>query len=190
MPWDSGTPDEHLVDAVRVGLVTPGRTLEVGCGTGTNALWLAQQGFEVVGVDVSRLAIEKARSKAPMCRFEMLDFLATDPPGGLFDFVFDRGCWHVFDNAADRERFAARVAEQLAPGGHWLSLIGSTEGAAREVGPPRRSARDVTTAIEPVLEILGLRTMIFDVQQPEPPKAWMCLSRRRDIPAQPSTCHD
>ena len=190
MPWDSGTPDEHLVDTVRVGLVKPGRALEVGCGTGTNSLWLAQQGFDVIGVDLARLAVEQARAKAPMCRFEVLDFLAADPPGGPFDFVFDRGCWHVFDEAADRERFAARVAERLAPGGKWLSLIGSTEGAPRDVGPPRRSARDVINAVEPVLEILGLRTMLFDLDQPEPPKAWMCLSQRRDIPAQPSTRRD
>jgi hypothetical protein len=58
------------------------------------------------------------------------------------------------------------------------------------VGPPRRSAREVTSAIEPVLELLELRMVHFDVDQPEPPKAWLCLSRRRDIPAQPSTRHD
>jgi SAM-dependent methyltransferase len=190
LPWDTGTPDESLVALVRAGVVTPGRTLEVGCGTGTNARWLAEQGFTVLGVDVAPLAIETARSKAPRCRFEVLDFLTSDPPGGPFDFVFDRGCWHVFDEAADRKRFAARVAALLAPDGKWLSLIGSTEGAPRDVGPPRRSAREVTSAIEPALEILELRMIHFDIDQPEPPKAWLCLSRRRDIPAQPSTRHD
>src|SRR5439155_1652818 len=39
LPWDTGAPDEHLVASVRAGVVTPGRTLEIGCGTGTNALW-------------------------------------------------------------------------------------------------------------------------------------------------------
>lgn len=189
-PWDSGTPDESLVGVVRAGIVRPGRTLEVGCGTGTNALWLAGQGFDVIGIDVAARAIERARAKAPACRFEALDFLTDDPPGGPFDFVFDRGCWHVFDEAVVRKRFAARVAALLAPGGKWLSLIGSTEGAPRDMGPPRRSAREVTSAIEPVLELIELRMVHFDVDQPEPPKAWLCLSRRRDIPAQPSTRHD
>jgi SAM-dependent methyltransferase len=189
-PWESGTPDESLVEAVRSGLVKPGRTLDVGCGTGTNALFLAEHGFEVLGVDISPLAIEKARAKAGgRCRFEVRDFLASDTPGGPFDVVFDRGCWHVFDEAADRERFAARVAALLAPDGRWLSLIGSTEGAPREFGPPRRSARDIATAVEPVLEILELRMIHFDLERMEPPKAWLLLAQRREVPAQPSSRH-
>lgn len=189
LPWDSDDPDEALVEAVRSGLVTPGRALEIGCGTGTNALWLAQQGFDVLGVDLAPLAIERARKKPahPRCRFEVLDFLAAKPAGGPFDLIFDRGCWHVFDQAADRARFAARVADLLAPGGKWVSLIGSTEGAPRDMGPPRRSARDIAEAIEPALELVELRSIHFDLQAMKPPKAWRCVSRRRDEPAQPST---
>jgi hypothetical protein len=91
--------------------------------------------------------------------------------------VFDRGCFHVFDEPDERERFAAQVAASLAPGGLWLRLIGSTEGPAREVGPPRRSAREVTLAIEPALEIVELRSAEF---RGHGAKAWFCLSRQRD----------
>ncbi len=86
-----------------------------------------------------------------------------------------------------RARFAARVAELLAPGGHWLSLIGSTEGPPRDVGPPRRTAREVIDAIEPALELLLMRSIEFDVEYDVRPMAWLCLSRRRETPAQPST---
>jgi SAM-dependent methyltransferase len=193
LPWDTGQPDPLLVEFVESGGVTPGRALDVGSGTGTNAIWLAEHGFEVLGVDVSPLAVEMARSKlegsALRCRFATLDFLANPPAGGPFDFVFDRGCFHVFDEAAERSRLASRVAAVLAPGGLWLSLIGSTEGPPRDVGPPRRSAREVVDAIEPELEILELRTAEFRPQL-EPPKAWFCLARRRTVPAQPSTRHD
>jgi SAM-dependent methyltransferase len=191
LPWDTGAPDEHLVATVRAGVVTPGRTLEVGCGTGTNALWLAAQGFDVLGVDLSPLAIEKSRAKAAAagsgCRFDVLDFLAAEPAGGPFDFVFDRGCFHVFDDAAVRAQFAARVAARLAPGGQWLSLIGSTEGPARDTGPPRRSAGEVLAALEPVVEVVELRSVYFEALLESPPKAWLCRTRRRDVPAQPST---
>jgi SAM-dependent methyltransferase len=164
--------------------------LEIGAGTGTNAIWLAEHGFEVLGVDVSPLAVERAHTKLegrPLgCGFATLDFLTAPPPGGPFQFVFDRGCFHAFDEPGERQRFAAQVAAVLEPDGLWLSLIGSTEGPPREVGPPRRSAREVALAVEPALEIIELRSAAFR----EDTKAWFCLSRKRTIPAQPSTRHD
>jgi hypothetical protein len=70
--------------------------------------------------------------------------------------------------------------------GLWLSLIGSTEGPYREVGPPRRSARDVVRAIEFAVEIAELRSAKFRAHDAKP---WFCLSRQRMTPAQPSTRH-
>jgi SAM-dependent methyltransferase len=192
LPWDTGTPDEHLVAFVEGGRVKPGRTLEIGCGTGTNALWLAAHAFDVLAVDVSPLAIDKARAKAKEARnvrFEVLDFLAAEPAGGPFDFVFDRGVFHIFDDAEVRAKFAARVAALLAPGGQWLSLIGSTEGGPRDTGPPRRTARDVMNAIEPSLEIVELRADWFETTIADVPRAmaWVCRSRKREVAAVAST---
>ncbi len=194
MPWDTGEPDPRLMEFIRAGGVAPGRALEVGCGTGTNALWLAGQGFSVLGVDVARLAIEQARAKAAgaggECRFETLDFLNDAVRGGPFDFVFDRGCFHVFDDPRDQSRSAERVASLLAPGGRWLSLIGSTEGGERDTGPPRRSARDVVGAIEPSLEVLELRSVGFETRLPDAFVSWQCVSRPREVPAVASTRRD
>ncbi len=191
LPWDTGQPEPLLVEFVASSGVKPGPTLEIGAGTGTNAIWMAERGFDVLGVDVSPLAVERACAKMEgrslPCRFEALDFLAATSPGSPFRFVFDRGCFHVFDEPDERQRFAARVAAALAPGGLWLSLIGSTEGSPREVGPPRRSAVEVILAIEPALEVVELRSAEFHGINA---KAWFCLSRRRTTPAQPSTRHD
>lgn len=194
LPWDTDAPDESLVEFVGNEGVRRGTAIDLGCGTGTHALWLARNGFEVLGIDVAPLAIERARTKASEagvahCRFETLDFLAAAPPEGPFDLAFDRGCFHVFDEAIEREAFASRVAKLLAPEGRWLSLIGSTEGPARDHGPPRRSARDIADAIEPSLEIVSLRSITFSLP-PEfgaSPKAWMCVARPREVPAQPSS---
>jgi SAM-dependent methyltransferase len=189
LPWDTGQPDHHLVELVERGTIEPGRVLEVGCGTGTNALWLAARGFEVLGVDISPQAIAKAQAKAEAAgadlEFRTLDFLSAEIDRAPFDFVFDRGVLHVFDDAAARARFAQQVARVLAPGGVWLSLAGSTEGAPRDQGPPRRSARDLIEAVEPELELVELRSTTFDVEWE--PKAWLLLARAREIPAQPST---
>jgi SAM-dependent methyltransferase len=191
LPWDTGQPEPLLVEFVTSGAVTPCLALEIGAGTGTNAIWMAERGFDVFGVDVSPLAVERAQAKMEgrtlNCRFAVWDILAAPPPDGSFQFVFDRGCFHVFDEPGERQRFAAQVAGALAPGGLWLSLIGSTEGPSREVGPPRRSAREATLAIEPALEIVELRSAEF---RDHNTKAWFCLSRRRTMPTQPSTRHD
>jgi hypothetical protein len=93
----------------------------------------------------------------------------------------------VFDQPDERQRFAAHVATALAPGGLWLSLIGSTEAPRGNVGPPRRSALEVVLAIVPVLEIVELRSAEF---RDHGSKAWFCLSRRRMVPAQPNMRDD
>jgi len=191
LPWDTGQPEPVLVEFVTSGRVRPCPTLEIGAGTGTNAIWMAERGFDVSGIDVSPMAVERAHARMEgrdlRCRFVALDFLAAPPPDGPFRFVFDRGCFHVFDEPDERQRFAAQVAAALAPGGLWLSLVGSTEGPPRESGPPRRSACEITLAIEPALEIVELRSDEFKAHGAN---AWFCLSRRRTMPAQPSTRHD
>lgn len=191
LPWDTGQSEPLLVEFVNSGAVTPSTALEIGAGTGTNAIWMAERGFDVLGIDISPLAVERARAKmegrALRCRFATWDFLAALPPDGPFQFVFDRGCFHAFDEPDERQQFAVQVAATLAPGGLWLSLIGSTEGPPREVGPPRRSAREVALAIEPALEIVELRAAEFPGHKA---KAWFCLSRQRTVPWQPSTRHD
>jgi SAM-dependent methyltransferase len=190
-PWDTGEPDSHLVELVESGEFAPGRLLEIGCGTGTNALWLAARGFDVTAVDLSPLAIAKAEEKRAAAgvdvRFAARDFLGEGVDGGPFDLAFDRGVLHVFDAAVDRARFAERVAAALRVGGRWLCLAGSTEGPERDHGPPRRSARDLAAAVEPSLEILWLRTSRFAVDLPSPARAWVLLAGRREVPAQPST---
>jgi SAM-dependent methyltransferase len=191
LPWDTGQPEPRLIEFVTSGGIAPAPTLEIGAGTGTNAIWLAERGFDVLGIDLSPLAVERARAKmkerALSCRFAALDFLAAPPPGGPFQFVFDRGCFHVFDEPDERQRFAANVAAALAPGGLWLSMIGSSEGPRRDVGPPRRSACEVMLAIEPELEIVELRSTEF---RDHGAKAWFCLSRRRMVPVQPDMQDD
>lgn len=190
-PWDIGVVDDHLHELVEGRRLVGGRALEVGCGTGTNARWLAERGFDVVAVDVSPLAIERAGEAAPPSRGSLellcLDFITEPVRGGPFDLVFDRGCFHIFDEAKERARFAARVAELLAPTGLWLSVIGSTEGPARDEGPPRRTALDVVDAVEPALAVEELRASAFRVDRPSLPCAWALVARQRAQPAQPSS---
>ncbi len=58
-PWDTGRPDSHLISVVRDKPIPKGRALEVGCDTGTNAVWLTQQGFAVTAIDVAPTVVAK-----------------------------------------------------------------------------------------------------------------------------------
>ena len=183
-PWDIGRPDFNLTEMVTEKPIRNCKALEIGCGTGSNAVWLVQQNFSVTATDVSDIAIQKAKERASdagvKCVFLVSDFLNDEIPGAPFGFVFDRGCFHSFDSDEERKQLAENVAFHLEKEGLWLSLVGSTDGPPREVGPPQRSARDIVIAVEPYFEILSLSSSHFDSESPEPPRNWVCLMRKRE----------
>jgi len=184
LPWDSGRADSHLGGVLERYGIEPGRALEIGCGTGTNTIWLAQHGFEMTVVDISQNAIEKAEAKVAAaglkCRLMAGNFLVDEIPGAPYRFVYDRGAFHTLYDAEDQSRFAARVAELLAHEGIWHSLIGSTDGPPRDTGPPRHSAAEVVAAVEPHFEILELSSTEFDGEEHRHARAWILVARRRD----------
>lgn len=183
-PWDHGLVDENLVDAVFTHGIGRCRVLEIGCGSGENAIWLAQQGFDVVGCDVSPTAIQRAKEKLPSgeagIRFVVADFISDPIPETPFGFVFDRGCLHCMEDESERKHFAEKVSGLLEKGGHWLSLIGNADEGAREVGPPQLTAEEVVSTVESHFEILLLRSGCFGSDQEDPPRAWICLMRKRE----------
>jgi methyl halide transferase len=182
-PWDIGKADFNLVQTVTKTPINPCKALDIGCGTGDNAIWLAQQGFQVVGVDASDIAIEKAKDKAGKagvtCTFAVLNILKSDLDASLFGFVFDRGCFHAVASDEGREHFAKQVNRRLAENGLWLSLVGNADEKRVGPGPPQRSAKDIVDAVEPYFEILSLVSGLFGSNRPNPPRAWVCLTRKR-----------
>ncbi len=105
-PWDIGPRDE-LVRLVENHTIQPGRAVDLGCGSGANALYLAQHGFEVTGVDFSQAAIERARQRANAAgvqiRFLVDDLTDLHQISGQFDFLLDYG---VLDDLPLRQREA------------------------------------------------------------------------------------
>lgn len=182
-PWDIGRPDPNLIRAIATVPVNPCSALDVGCGTGDNAIWLSQQGFRVTGVDALEVAIEKAREKASKakadCSFEVADILSSPVEGRPFGFVFDRGFFHTLGSDRERESFAEAVRDLLEKGGLWLSLLGNADEQRKGPGPPQRSARNIVNAVEPHFEILTLVSGSFGSNHPDPPRAWVCLMKKR-----------
>lgn len=179
-PWDTGRVDAHLQAMVDGRSLAACPVLEIGCGTGTDALWLAARGFTVTAVDLSSTAIERARERAREAEASIDFAVGSFPPltEPAWDLVYDCGCFHTLD-AEERAAFAREVAARLRAGGSWLSIMGSTDGPPRDHGPPRVSALEVVSVVEPHFEILSLTSELYDADIPTPARAWIMLARVR-----------
>lgn len=185
LPWELNRPDNDLIKWVRDYPIAPCKALDLGCGTGFNAIWLAGQGFEVTGGDFSPLAIEAAKENAreagATVRFLELDFLTRSVGESDFMFLFDRGCFHSFDDPGQRVAFAKNAHGHMAENALWLSILGNADAPPRDEGPPMRSALDIATAVEPWFEILSLTSRIFDSRREKPARSWHCLMKKRAL---------
>jgi len=116
------------------GKVPIGRALDLGCGTGTNAIYLAQRGFTVTAIDVSRRAIALAKRKTRSAqltdrvRYERGDVtnMRRWALGQSIDFAFDIGCFHNLKAAARRE-YVAALTGVLKPGAIYMLYVSQSQ---------------------------------------------------------------
>lgn len=125
LPWELGRPRRVLVELVEKGLVKKGKALDICCGVGTNTVYLAQNGFEVTGIDISSKALEYAKEKAEQAkvniRFMVRNFLELPFEDEEFDFAFDMGCFHHV-KPDDRSTFIKGVNRVLKRDGSYLMV--------------------------------------------------------------------
>jgi methyl halide transferase len=183
-PWETGQPSAELARVIAEEKILPCRVIELGCGTGINAVWLAQQGFDVTAVDITPLAIEKARQRAIAAgvtvRFELADVLDLRETYEPFPFFFDRGCYHAV-RTLDVRAYLRTLERVTAPGSLGLVLTGNARDPHPPgQGPPVVSAEELHAELEPLFEIVRLREFRFDTVEEEDPGflAWSCLVRR------------
>ena len=183
LPWDTGRPSSELQRVVSQNAIRPCRALELGCGTGTNSVWLAQQGFEVTGIDLAPLAVEQAQKRAQAAgvkvHFVLADVLQLPDLDGPFEFFFDRGCYHAVRREAPQQ-YALAVARQLTPGGRGLILAGN----AREPhapGPPVVTEEEIRDELGTAFQILDLHEFRFDEAPGVSERflGWSCLVEKR-----------
>lgn len=143
-PWDIGQPQPAIVRLVDTGAIG-GTVLDIGCGTGENALYAASRGLDVVGVDAAPTAIERARTKATerdiAVVFLVADALALDGLGRTFDVAIDTGLFHTFSDV-DRMGFERSLHAALRPGARYF-LLCFNEHEPGEMGPRRVTEREI-----------------------------------------------
>jgi SAM-dependent methyltransferase len=146
-PWDTQiTPPE--VERF-VAAHPPGRAVDLGCGNGTNVVYLARHGWDVVGVDFVGRAIATARRRARdagvRASFHVADVTRLGFLNGPFDLALDIGCGHTLP-LSDRPAYAAEVSRLVRPGGTYLLYAFAPGGPA--VGMTREDVVGTFTGFE------------------------------------------
>ncbi len=130
LPWQLKGPANHLRDLLARFDPPTKRALDLGCGDGVQALYMATQGWQVTGVDISATIIDVAKANARReqvdCEFVVGDVLALSLPRNSFDLVYDRGCFHHL-GVASYEAYKRLVRNLLRDGGRF-QLVGHSPG--------------------------------------------------------------
>ena len=182
-PWDIGRPQPVFVRLAEQGLMA-GRVLDSGCGTGEHTLLAAAHGADATGVDVSGLAIRRARDKAAerglVARFEVGDALRLADLGLTFDVIIDSGVFHVFDDE-DRARYVTSLASVLRPGGHcYLACFSDRQPGTW--GPRRVSQDELRAAFSRGWTVASIEAATFEVNEARigvsSVQAWLAVLER------------
>ena len=182
-PWDTGSPSEELRRVLEEERLPPCRALELGCGTGTNAVHLARLGFAVTAIDVSLRALELARHRAD-AEGVAVDFLLGDLGSsvlgcGPFDFVFDRGCYTAV-RLSGLTGYLANLRRLTRPGSRFLLLAASAAEVSRG-GPARVHEEEIRADFQQLFAIETIRPFRSrSTAHPEGVLAWSCRLTRRE----------
>ena len=181
--WDIGGPQPAFVRLADHGLLA-GRVLDAGCGTGEHVLLAAARGAAATGVDLSVVAIEKARGKAAerglTARFEVADALRLERLGESFDTITDSGLFHVFDDA-DRARYVTSLATVIEPGGTYY-LMCFSDSQPGVWGPRRVRREEIRLAFSDGWAVESLTPDALTINPIEgitSALAWLAVFRRR-----------
>ena len=169
IPWNIQSPPKALVELVQSGQVLPCKAIDIGCGAGNYAIYLASEGFDVTAVDISESAIaiarENAKKRGVTCNVLVADALdGLQEFRGAFNFAYD---WtvlhHIFPDM--RKKYVETVHRSLAPGGTYMSVCFSEEDPAfGDSGKYRRTPIGTVLYFSSEEELRGLFEPCFNLR--------------------------
>lgn len=180
-PWDIGRPQGAFVRLEAAGRVG-GRVLDVGCGTGENALHMASRGHEAWGVDGAPTAVRKARAKAKRrgldAHFQEGSVFELEALGQTFDTVLDSGLFHTLTDE-QRTDFARSLHAVLRKGGRYLVLCFS-EHEPGDWGPRRVTQAEIRSTFAKGWQVESIEAAVFEDTSSgsDGPRAWLAQVRR------------
>lgn len=181
-PWDIGRPQRAFLDLADSGRLR-GKVLDVGCGTGEQALLAASGALETTGIDLAPSAIKKAKHKAEernlTVRFVVGNAMRlSDELGDTYDTLLDCGLFHVFSDE-DRAVFVEGLTEATNPGGVY-HLLCFSELQPGDWGPRRVTRDEIRRSFATGWEVDSIEPSVLEMTiSPQGAKAWLASMTRK-----------
>ncbi len=180
-PWEIDAPQPTIIQLAEQGKIV-GRVLDIGCGTGCNAIYLAERGHTVTGFDLVPAAIEQAKARLagrPLpVTLLAASVLKLPDLGEPFDTAIDAGVFHVF-NDQDRRRYCENIHRCLKPGAR-LYLICFNEDQPGTEGPRRMTQQEIRDSFQQGWQVESIVPSVYMTQASfyGPAKAWLATIKR------------
>ena len=182
--WDIGRPADELQKVVAGGKIGKCRVVDMCCGSGTDAIYLANQGFDVTAIDVAPTALGQAEKKANEAnahvQWILADILAP-PELRTFDFIYDRGCYHVVRDQ-NLAAYLETVRRFSHPGTQFL-LLAARRDEQSAGGPSGVTEEELRFDFLTLFDIEWLREIRLESNQPGiGPPGWSAFLKRNAAP--------
>ncbi|MBU0530388.1 MAG: class I SAM-dependent methyltransferase [Candidatus Aenigmatarchaeota archaeon] len=177
MPWFTKELDPDLEEALKRIGIKSGRFLDLGTGPGTQAIQLAERGFDVTGTDISDSAIQKATKLSGKVNFVVDNILETRLERNGFDFIFDRGMFHVLD-VEDRKTYMKNIKKILNDNG-MLFLKCFSVKQEDNLGPHRFSKEDIEREFGSDFVVESVKDTVYQGYIKPSPNALFCVMRKK-----------
>ncbi len=180
MPFYKKNLDPDLEYQINSMNLTKGKFLDLGTGPGTQAIQLDKLGFDATGSDISKSAIEKAQQLSSNVSFVVDDILNSSFPDNTFDYILDRGCFHVFEPSL-REKYLNQIKRILKNNGMLFLKVMSIEekGMSDDEGPQKFSQQEVLDTFEKDFEVIEIKPTVYYGTLDPLPKALFAVLKKK-----------
>ncbi len=180
MPWYNQNFDADLDKALTELNIHTGTVLDLGTGPATQAIALAEKGFQVTATDISQTAINQAESKAKQKGLDISfrqDDILNSNLNQEFDFIFDRGCFHVLP-PEQRQNYVSVIHTLIKPKGYlFLKCFSYLE--TKEGGPYRFTPEEIKVIFGNRFNVISIEETVYQGTLNPPPRALFCILAKK-----------